>query len=95
MAMMIVPIDASATAAANIVKDAVLKLYPGAPHGLTHRDEPNVRPAPPSIRRGAGGEAWAPPPLPTPWAGRQGNPGSRGAVPKLVTRRLYRASATP
>ena len=37
-------------------------------------------------REGAGGEAWAPPPLPTPWAGRQGNPGSRGTMPKLVTR---------
>jgi hypothetical protein len=35
----IVPIDASA----NIVKDGV-KLYPGAPHGLTHRDELNARP---------------------------------------------------
>jgi len=31
--------------------------------------------------RGAGGEAWAPPPLPTPWANRQGNPGSRGSCP--------------
>ena len=40
----IVPIDASARAAANIVKDAVLEVYPGAPHGLavTHRDELNA-----------------------------------------------------
>jgi hypothetical protein len=30
---------------------------------------------------GAGGEAWAPPPLPTPWASRQGNPGSCGFCP--------------
>jgi non-heme chloroperoxidase len=30
----IVPIDASARAAARIVKGAVLKVYPGAPHGL-------------------------------------------------------------
>ena len=31
--------------------------------------------------RGAGGEARAPPPLPTPWVDRQGNPGSRGSYP--------------
>ena len=40
----IVPINASARAAANIVKDAVLKVYPDTPHGLavTHRHEPNA-----------------------------------------------------
>src|SRR5215469_4496269 len=34
-----------------------------------------------SFQSGAGGEAWAPPPPPTPWANRQGNPGSRGSSP--------------
>jgi len=37
----IVPIDGSAKAAPNTVKDAVLKVYPRAPYDLavTHRDE--------------------------------------------------------
>jgi non-heme chloroperoxidase len=30
----IVPIDASAMLSSKIVKDATLKIYPGAPHGL-------------------------------------------------------------
>ena len=30
----IVPIDASARRSAELVKDATLKVYPGAPHGL-------------------------------------------------------------
>ena len=40
----IVPIDASARAAPNMVKDAVLKVYPSAPYDLavTHRDELNA-----------------------------------------------------
>ncbi|HSK38578.1 MAG TPA: alpha/beta hydrolase [Arenibaculum sp.] len=40
----IVPIDASARAAARIVKTATLKIYPGAPHGLsdTHKDQLNA-----------------------------------------------------
>ena len=39
----IVPIDASAHAAAKLVKDAKLIVYPGAPHGLadTHKDRLN------------------------------------------------------
>jgi non-heme chloroperoxidase len=39
----IVPIGASALAASKIVKGSTLKLYPGAPHGLTatHRDQFN------------------------------------------------------
>jgi len=39
----IVPIDASAHAAAKLVKDAQLIVYPGAPHGLadTHKDRLN------------------------------------------------------
>lgn len=39
----IVPIDASARAAAKIVKNAKLVVYPGAPHGLadTHKDRLN------------------------------------------------------
>jgi non-heme chloroperoxidase len=39
----IVPIDASARAAVTLVKHAVLKVYPGAPHGLTatHKDQLN------------------------------------------------------
>ena len=40
----IVPINASARAAANIVKDAVLKVYPGAPHGLAVTQETNWTP---------------------------------------------------
>jgi non-heme chloroperoxidase len=40
----IVPIGASAQAAAQIVKKATLKIYPGAPHGLTstHADQFNA-----------------------------------------------------
>jgi non-heme chloroperoxidase len=40
----IVPIGASAIAAARLVKDATLKVYPGGPHGLavTHRDRLNA-----------------------------------------------------
>ena len=36
----IVPIGASALLSARIVKDATLKIYPGAPHGIcsTHND---------------------------------------------------------
>ena len=39
----IVPIDDSARLAVKIVKDATLKIYPGAPHGLTatHKDQVN------------------------------------------------------
>ena len=39
----IVPIDASARAAARLVPHAVLKVYPGAPHGLadTHKEQLN------------------------------------------------------
>ena len=40
----IVPIDASAHASAKLIKNAKLKIYPGAPHGLpwTHKDEFNT-----------------------------------------------------
>jgi non-heme chloroperoxidase len=40
----IVPIAASALASAKLVKDATLKVYPGAPHGLTetHKDQLNA-----------------------------------------------------
>lgn len=40
----IVPIDASARAAARLVKNAKLMVYPGAPHGLadTHKDKLNA-----------------------------------------------------
>ena len=40
----IVPIDASARAAVKLVPNAVLKEYPGAPHGLctTHKDTVNA-----------------------------------------------------
>ena len=40
----IVPIGAAALIASKIVKGAVLKIYPGAPHGLpsTHKDEVNT-----------------------------------------------------
>jgi non-heme chloroperoxidase len=40
----IVPIAASAHRSAEIVKDATLKVYPGAPHGLfaTHKDQFNA-----------------------------------------------------
>jgi non-heme chloroperoxidase len=39
----IVPIDASARASSKLIKNATLKVYPGAPHGLpwTHKDEFN------------------------------------------------------
>jgi non-heme chloroperoxidase len=40
----IVPIGAAAIAAAKLVKNATLKIYPGAPHGLTdtHKDQLNA-----------------------------------------------------
>lgn len=40
----IVPIGASALASAKLVKNATLKVYPGAPHGLTdtHKDQLNT-----------------------------------------------------
>ncbi len=40
----IVPIDAAGRASAGIVKHAVLKVYPGAPHGITdtHKDQLNA-----------------------------------------------------
>jgi non-heme chloroperoxidase len=40
----IVPIGASAHAASKLVKNAILKVYPGAPHGLpwTHKDKFNA-----------------------------------------------------
>ncbi len=40
----IVPIDAAGRASARIVKNATLKVYPGAPHGLTdtHKDQLNA-----------------------------------------------------
>ena len=40
----IVPIGASAHASSKLVKNATLKVYPGAPHGLadTHRDQLNT-----------------------------------------------------
>ena len=40
----IVPIEASAFASAKLVKNAALKIYPGAPHGLadTHKDQLNA-----------------------------------------------------
>lgn len=40
----IVPIGASAHAASKLVKNAILKIYPGAPHGLadTHKDQLNA-----------------------------------------------------
>jgi non-heme chloroperoxidase len=39
----IVPIDASAHASSKLIKNATLKVYPGAPHGLpwTHKEELN------------------------------------------------------
>ena len=39
-----VPIAASGLASAKIVKNATLKIYPGAPHGLTitHKDKVNA-----------------------------------------------------
>lgn len=40
----VVPIDASARAAARLVPHAVLKVYPGAPHGITdtHKEQLNA-----------------------------------------------------
>jgi non-heme chloroperoxidase len=40
----IVPIDASGRASAKIVKNATLKVYAGAPHGLTdtHKEQLNA-----------------------------------------------------
>jgi len=40
----IVPINASARATVKLVPDAILKIYPDAPHGLaeTHRDKLNA-----------------------------------------------------
>jgi non-heme chloroperoxidase len=40
----IVPIGAAALNSAKLVKNAVLKIYPGAPHGLadTHKDQLNA-----------------------------------------------------
>jgi non-heme chloroperoxidase len=40
----IVPIGASALLSSKLVKDAVLKIYSGAPHGLaeTHKDQLNA-----------------------------------------------------
>lgn len=40
----IVPIGAAAIAAAKLIKNSTLKIYPGAPHGLTdtHKDQLNT-----------------------------------------------------
>jgi non-heme chloroperoxidase len=40
----IVPIGAAAIAAAKLVQNSTLKIYPGAPHGLTdtHKDQLNA-----------------------------------------------------
>jgi non-heme chloroperoxidase len=40
----LVPIDTSARAAARLIRNATLKVYPGAPHGLTdtHKDQLNA-----------------------------------------------------
>ncbi len=40
----IVPIGASALSSAKLVKNATLKIYPGAPHGLTdtHQERLNA-----------------------------------------------------
>ena len=40
----IVPIGAAALNSAKLVKNAILKTYPGAPHGLadTHKDQLNA-----------------------------------------------------
>jgi non-heme chloroperoxidase len=40
----IVPIGASAYASSKLVKHAILKVYPGGPHGLayTHKDKLNT-----------------------------------------------------
>jgi len=40
----IVPINASARAGATLIKDAILKIYKGAPHGIadTHKDQLNA-----------------------------------------------------
>ena len=38
------PIDAAGRASAKLVKNATLKVYPGAPHGLTdtHKEQLNA-----------------------------------------------------
>jgi non-heme chloroperoxidase len=40
----IVPIDDSARLSAEIIRNATLKVYPGAPHGMcsTHKDQVNA-----------------------------------------------------
>jgi non-heme chloroperoxidase len=40
----VVPIEAAGIAAAKLVKGSTLKVYPGAPHGLTdtHKDQLNA-----------------------------------------------------
>ena len=40
----IVPIGASALLSSKLVKGAILKIYPGAPHGMcsTHKDQVNT-----------------------------------------------------
>lgn len=38
----IVPVDDAAELSTNLVRDAVLKIYPGAPHGLTATHEDQV-----------------------------------------------------
>ena len=40
----IVPIDAAGRASAKLIKNSTLKVYPGAPHGITdtHKDELNA-----------------------------------------------------
>jgi len=40
----VVPIEAAGIAAAELVKGSTLKVYPGAPHGLTdtHKDQLNT-----------------------------------------------------
>jgi len=40
----IVPIDDSARLSAKIIRNATLKVYPGAPHGMcsTHKDQVNA-----------------------------------------------------
>jgi non-heme chloroperoxidase len=40
----IVPLEITARIAAKLVKGSVLKIYPGAPHGLptTHKDQLNA-----------------------------------------------------
>ena len=40
----IVPIDAAGIASSKLVKNSTLKVYEGAPHGVTdtHKDRPNA-----------------------------------------------------